>query len=254
MTQVSSDKTLFLTQEAVDRILFDLQKAQRASFHLSSLERGDDVKRAETLLALGKLYLFDMCLRSRVRIISPPPPESTAVVAAELDLNRVPTYELGDDLVIYDDEPIYDRNRQNDTAKKRVVVLDGDSEDTVPAELLTKECQKLGKRSYSAFAKARKLQPSQWVYPYMLARASLKLQKSQRKTLKLLQEAVEVLDKSTGKGRRTKDRQAFEPFYRLHSTRLKFLRQALQTDETGNQVYGISDKMVCTLSASKFTP
>lgn len=233
----SFSKTLCMTREEITRVLAYLQKAERAYFHLTTLTKDDQAKRAELFLSLGKLYLFEMELRRRARILIPLPPSPAPALFQTGDDNgtgmaveeeedederRSLSLEIFDEPDLYDSDPETDANTntitnkptnngangkhqnlegkpsKNKTKEDEAEVEQGPRFAEDPDPEITQPCAKLGTRSYDALKKASLMAPDLWVYPYMLARISLKLKKSSRFILKKLQEAFERLEKATG--------------------------------------------------------
>lgn len=255
---VTPSSKLYVTRQKADEMLSDLKKAQKALSHLASIET-EDTHKADTLLKLGKLYLYDMCLRNRIRIVVPAPAteahleaEVTIRQAEEDDESKLAeSIELFDD--IYDDDtntavdnPPEDLNKEAESLAELEHRSSEASEELRekqgPDDSLIEECESLGQKSCEVFEEGRNLQKQSWVFPYMLGRAFLKLKKDRAETLQHLNEAVENLDKITGRSRKLRDRQVFEPLYRLHSTRLKFLCDDL---ENSNLELSIPEKTVC---------
>lgn len=260
---VTPSSKLYVQQQKADEMLSDLKKAQKALSHLASIET-EDTHKADTLLKLGKLYLYDMCLRSRIRIVVPAPSaethteaEITIVRQSEEDESKLAeSIELFDD--IYDDDddtnPVgnyipEDPNKEPESLPELEHRSSEASEELRekqgPEDSLIGECESLGQKSCEVFEEGRNLQNHSWVFPYMLGRAFLKLKKDRAETLQHLNEAVENLEKATGRSRKLRDRQVFEPFYRLHSTRLKFLRNDL---EKSSQDFSIPEETVWILT------
>jgi hypothetical protein len=113
-----------------------------------------------------------------------------------------------------------------------------------PDDELVKDCKNLGLKAIKVFRKAHKLHEDHWVYPYMMAKAGLKVHRTRGKILEWLDTAMTSYDKAQGRNKRTR---LLEPLYKLHSTRLKYLRIDLESRwaKSDDKEYALGSRTVC---------